>query len=151
MSNTTLQGIVSGAMVDGKIYIDFGDFHIAHGAVTGDIELTIIVDSSFQKCSLGVGFIGCSGSNCFVVGNCQFLCFKQGAVVCLLDDFLISSLDFRCILFINIVADDRIKGHPQCQQKYDDSQDYGDYLVFRINPSFRENPEGDNPLRASVN
>ena len=47
MTNTTLQGVVSSAMVDGKIYIDFGDLHVTHSSVTSYVQLRLIIYRCF--------------------------------------------------------------------------------------------------------
>ena len=108
MPHTPLQRVVSGAVVDGQVYADLRDLHISHCAVAGNVELAFVIPGSIRQSRLGVGFTGRAGCDGFVVRNGLLLCFQQGTVVCLLDDFFISSVDFRCVPFVDIVADDRI-------------------------------------------
>ena len=43
MPYTSVKGIISGSMVDGKIHADFRNLHIAHGSFSGDIQQAVIV------------------------------------------------------------------------------------------------------------
>ena len=48
--------------------------------------------------------------------------------------------DIGCVLLVYIIADDRIKGHPQCQHEQDHCQHDCDYFSFRVEPSIPGKP-----------
>ena len=43
MAHTSVKGIISGTMVDGKIDADLRNLHVAHGSFSGDIQQAVIV------------------------------------------------------------------------------------------------------------
>ena len=131
MPHTTVKGVISGTVVDGKIHADFGNLHIAHDAVSTDVELTVIVLRCCQKCLLAVCFLRCgAGGDCSIVGNSQLTGFQQLRVVGLLNDFLIGSVDFRCVLLVYEIADDRIQRQPQRKQEQDRRQHQSQNFAF---------------------
>ena len=62
--------------------------------------------------------------------NSQLTGFQQLCVVGLLDDFLIGGVDFRCVLLVYEIADDRIQRQPQRKQEQDRRQHQSQNFAF---------------------
>ena len=43
MPHATVQHLRVRAVVDGQIYLNFGDFHITHNPVSGNVQLIVVI------------------------------------------------------------------------------------------------------------
>ncbi len=144
MPDAAFQRIIFGAVINGQIYADFWNYHIAHNAVSSDIELIVIVFGCCLQSFLTVGFCR-TWDDGEVVSIGKFLCFKKFAVICLLNNLLIGSMNLGSILLVYIITDNGIQGQPQGQQERNDRQGDCDTLLLRRKPSFWGKPRRNVP------
>lgn len=135
MPNAPFQRIILRAVVDRQIDADFGNFHITHDAVSGNIELAVVVGRCSLQALLAVGCC-CAGDKGVVVGIGKLLCFEKIAVIRLLHNLLVGGVNLGGILLVDIITYNRIQSQPQRQQERHDRQSDCDTLLLRKEPSF---------------
>ena len=125
VTDAFFQGLCFCAMVDGQMDIDRGNVDIPHNAIPGDIQLILIILGCPQQSIVAKRITHLrSRLDCFIVGNGEFLCLADCAVIHLLHLFLILRVDLGLVLFIVNSADDRINCHAKRQQKSDNGNTY---------------------------
>ena len=122
-------------MINRQRYGYFWNVHITHDAVSGNIELAVVVGRCSLQALLAVGCC-CAGDKGMVVGIGKLLCFEKFAVIRLLHNLLISSVNLGGILLVYIITYNRIQSQPQRQQERHDRQSDCDTLLLRMEPSF---------------
>ena len=106
-------------MIDWQIYLNHGNFNVAHDPITSQIQQVLVVLGCPQQCILGECIAElCAGSD----GRVILVCVAPGqndiGIVDLPQHFQILCMDLRLVPAIVPIADQRIQNNSEGKQEY---------------------------------
>ena len=137
MSNSLLERGIFCAMVNRKTDPDIGDLHIAHDAVSCNVELVFVAFGRTKQHFVVKGILPDTFQHSLIVLDRLFPRCIHGGGVRLLQPLLIGHLDLGLVLFMVAGADDRVEGDAKRQQERDNGDGNDQYFSFRGDPPFQ--------------